>query len=463
MGAVTVALLMTLGGGARTEAQQHPDSAQAQPQGPPPAQPHPQMPPQAGVPPSADVQHAAMEHADMMPTGALGIPATRTGSGTSWLPDDTPMHALHRQTGAWTLMLHGNAFLQYLRDGGERGQDQLGSVNWAMGMAQRPLAGGVVELRAMLSAEPLGVGECGYPNLLASGESCDGAPIVDRQHPHDLFMELSASFQRALGEDLALQLYGGLAGEPALGPTAFPHRPSALPNVLAPVTHHWLDATHVAFGTVTAGLFGRRWKLEGSIFNGREPDENRWDLDLARLDSYAGRVFISPGEHLTLQISAGHLEEAEQKAPGEPRVDVRRVTASAIHHRSLGTLHWATTLAWGRNSEPSEEEVTNAFLAESSLAREADALFARLEVVQKTGEDLVISDFSHRVFTLKKVGIGLLRDLGSFAGIEPGLGAGLSLSFIPQDLKPYYGTGTALGFAVFGRIHMGQAGMAGGM
>jgi len=266
----------------------------------------------AGLPPdSATAQQQDMQHVHMGEDEDMATPPAREGSGTSWLPDDTPMYAIHRQAGTWTLMAHGNAFLQYLRESGDRGGDQGGSINWFMGMADRNLASGHLGLRGMISLEPWTIRGCGYPDLLASGEVCQGATIHDQQHPHDLFMELAATYDRPLAGHIRLQLYGGPVGEPALGPTAFSHRISAMPNPLAPITHHWFDATHITYGVVTTGVYGKQWKAEASVFNGREPDENRTNFDFGALDSWSGRVSFLPTNRWALQVSAGHLTEAE--------------------------------------------------------------------------------------------------------------------------------------------------------
>jgi len=216
---------------------------------------------------------------------------TREASGTAWLPDATPMYGAHHQARGWDVMLHGNAFLQLLHEAApeHRGATQAGSINWLMAMARRPLGRGTFGLRTMFSLEPWTIRGCGYPNLLATGEVCDGDTIHDRQHPHDFFMELAAELDRPVSGTLRWHLYGGLAGEPALGPPGFPHRISAMPNPLSPIAHHWLDATHITFGLITSGLYTQRWKVEGSVFNGREPDEQRYDLDLGRLDSRHAR------------------------------------------------------------------------------------------------------------------------------------------------------------------------------
>ena len=387
----------------------------------------------------------------------MTMPPAREGSGTSWLPDDTPMYAIHRQAGAWTLMAHANAFVQYLHESGDRGSHQVGSINWFMGMADRTVGDGHLGFRGMLSLEPWTIRGCGYPDLLASGEVCQGEAIHDRQHPHDLFMELAVTYDRPLVGDVRLQLYGGPVGEPALGPTAFPHRISAMPSPLAPITHHWFDATHITFGVVTGGVYGKRWKAETSVFNGREPDENRTNIDFSALDSYSGRVWFLPTNRWALQLSAGHLTEAEAGHDG-PRIDVNRVTASATYHRALreGSI-WASTVGWGRNQEPGTN-ATNAFLAETNVTLdERDTWFGRFELSQKSGHDLAIE--SHDLFTVAKLQAGYTRYLAAWNGLKPGVGAGLSAGIVPESLKSLYGSRTNFGFGVFLTVRPAPSGM----
>lgn len=397
----------------------------------------------------ADTMAGAMSG---MPEEPLGIPHTREASGTAWLPDETPMYAFHGTTGRWELMLHGSIAVQYMDEGGDRGDEQFGSTNWIMGMAHGAIAGGVLGLHVMASLDPLTVGECGYPNLLATGEFCDGEPIHDRQHPHDLFMELSAGYERAISRSIAFQVYGGPVGEPALGPVAFPHRISALSNPLAPVAHHWLDSTHIAFGLVTAGVYGRAWKLEGSAFNGREPDEDRYDFDLAALDSYSGRLWILPSPRWALQVSAGRLEEAEVPPDGGARLDVTRATASATYHRTLaGEGHWASTAAWGRNEE--EGHATQAVLVETNLnLAQRNLFFVRGEIVEKSAEDLVLEGAEEELFTVGKLAGGYMRQFHRFGGLAVGVGGLVSVSLVGEDLESAYGSSSPVGAAVFVRI-----------
>lgn len=403
------------------------------------AQAHQHEPPT--TPDSAAQIH---DHGDM---GQGAMSHAREGSGTAWLPDASPMYAIHRATRGWELMFHGNAFLQYLDDAGDRGQDQVGSINWIMGMAHRNVGAGRLGLRGMFSLEPATIGGCGYPDLLASGERCDAEPIHDQQHQHDLFMEIAASYDRPLRGTTRWQVYGGPAGEPALGPVAYPHRLSAMPNLLAPITHHWLDATHITFGVLTGAVYGPRWKVEASAFNGREPDERRTGLDLAPLDSVSGRVSFLPNANVAMQVSAGRLTEAEVAEGDGPGVDVTRVTASVIHHRPIGAAGiWASTAAWGRNAESGH--ATNAFLLETNLTVEdRDTWYGRFEVVGKTAHDLDVP--GDEVFTVSKLQGGYTRYLPGWRAMKAGVGVTASAGFVPRALESVYGGRINPGFGVF--------------
>jgi len=400
---------------------------------------------------------AAEQHQHEHTAAAPSLFTANEGSGTAWLPATTDMYALHGRAGSWELMWHGNAFLQYLHEDANehRGSSQTGSINWLMVMGRREVGQARVGLRAMISLEPATIGGCGYPDLLATGELCDGDSIHDRQHPHDFLMELAGDYERPLRGHMRWQLYGGLAGEPALGPVAFPHRPSAMPNPLAPIGHHWLDATHIAFGVVTAGVFTSRWKAEGSVFNGREPDEDRWDLDLAALNSFSGRFSFAPAPDFVLQVSAGHLTDAE---PGEgtlPRKDVDRVTASVIYQRRFGTgKMWANTIAWGRNEEVGI--ASHAFLAETSVTlAERDVWFGRFEIGGKPAHDLHIHELFNDVLTVGKLQGGYTRYLASAYGLLLGVGGELSAGFVPKTIEPQYGSRANLGVGFFVTVRPG--------
>ena len=372
------------------------------------------------------------------------------------------MYGVQRPLGRWEVMLQGTVFAQFLYEPGERHRTggfssrQVSSVNWVMAMARRPVGAGRLGLRAMASVEPWTVRECGFINLLASGEMCEGDTIHDRQHPHDLFMELAADYDRPLRGSLRWQFYAGLAGEPALGPAGFPHRISALQNPVAPITHHWLDSSHITFGLITTGVYQRRWKAEMSLFNGREPDEDRADIDLGFLDSFSGRFTFMPTSRWALQVSAAHLHEAEAEFAPRPRSDVERVTASATYHRLSGTRMWATTLAYGVNFSRElipgalVDLVTHAGLLESNLSlNDRHTLFGRLEVVGKAGHDLHVHEAPVAVFGVGKVQAGYVRCFKAWKGMVPGIGGTASVSIVPEVLAPRYSGRLAPGFGVF--------------
>lgn len=378
-------------------------------------------------------------------------PLTREGSGTSWLPVASPMYAVHAQAGTWQWMTHGSLFAQYLEDAGLRGHAQFGSVNWLMVMGQRSTGAGRFVLRGMASAEPWTIRGCGYPDLLASGELCNRDVIVDRQHPHDAFMELTASYDGPLVSSVRWQVYGGPVGEPALGPVAFLHRKSAMANPLAPIAHHWLDSTHISYGVATGAVYGPRWKFDASAFNGREPDENRSDLDLGRLDSVSARMTVSPSDRLTLQVSAGRLNEAEPAHGFEPSYDVTRITTSALMQGNAGARGWwAVTVAWGRNHERGGP--TDALLAEVSVtADERNTWFGRAEVVGKEAHDLSLHG-PRQVFGVAKLQMGYARYLRPMAGLQPGFGASVSSGIVAEPLRTVFGSRINRGFGLFASV-----------
>ena len=238
--------------------------------------------------------------------GAAGVSLTRMSSGTAWLPDAARLRAYHATLGAWAVMLHGAVFLQYDRQSGTRAAEQLGSINWLMAVATRPVGRGAVRVRAMVSAEPWTVTGRGYPELLQVAEPYLGTTVTDRQHPHDLVSELAVLYERPLG-GAGASLYLAPVGEPALGPVAYMHRPSAAYDPVAPLGHHAQDFTHISDGVATLGVFTRRVKLEGSVFNGAHPDEVRTDLDPVRLDAYGGRLSFNPSAGSSLAAWFGHI------------------------------------------------------------------------------------------------------------------------------------------------------------
>lgn len=416
-----------------------------------------------GMQPGMNMPGMRGHTADDMMIGPAGVSMERMGSGTTWIPDAVTLPSRNRMLGAWMLMTHGFVFVQYDHQSGERGDDQLGSLNWVMLMATRGLAGGRFQARTMLSLDPWTVSNRGYPLLLQTGETYKGEPLHDRQHPHDFWMELGALYQRSLTKSMAWSLYAAPSGEPALSPVAFMHRPSAMDNPAAPLGHHWQDATHVSFGVVTAGIFTHKWQLEGSVFNGREPNEKRWDFDRIRLDSYSGRFSVNPSRHWSFAGGYGYLKSPEALNPQE---SMHRITASALHGTSLrsgGQI--ASTFIWAANKHGGGADLSHSFLLESeAILDRANTLFARTELVQKSAEELVVVDPvttskgvvlpglpGEEHFNVGSAQLGYIRELARIRwGI--GLGAAATINFVPGPLEPYYGSKTPLGTFIFLRL-----------
>lgn len=380
--------------------------------------------------------------------GALGsYGMSREASGTAWQPDASLHSGVMARSGQWMLM--GHALLNGVYDWqeGPRGAEKAFVSGMAMGMARREFGNGsALQLKAMVSPDPL-MGKRGYPLHLASGETANGVdPLIDRQHPHDFFMELSASYSVRLGDKASLFVYGGLPGEPAFGPPAFMHRQSIMDSPEAPITHHWLDSTHITFGVVTAGIVVDRFKVETSRFNGREPDENRYDIETGPLDSTAVRVSFNPTRELSLQASWARLKTPEQLEPGENQT---RWSASGIYTKRLGERSWwSTTLAWGRRS--SEHENFDAAALESALALSDWTLFGRAEYTENN-ELLFMGGHHGPTFNVGKVSLGAIRDFRMAEHVKFGVGALVSANFVPRTLEALY-DGEPKGAMVFVRL-----------
>lgn len=387
------------------------------------------------------------------------------GSGTTCQPSSGPMHMFYKQSGDWLLMFHYNLVAGINRQGGPRGVTKAESANWFMPMAYHKLGKGTVQLRGMFSFEPFTFPPGGSPLLFQTGETYKNQPLIDKQHPHDLFMELSAQYTYPLGEHGTWFTYFGYPGEPALGPVAFMHRMSASENSSAPLSHHLQDSTHISFGVLTTG-FSYRWlKLEGSVFNGREPDENRYNFDAHKWNSRSARVSIMPTKNWVMQASYGFLRSPEGS---DPDTDIRRATASIQYNRPLNRGNWATAFIWGRNhtSSPAGTHNLNGYTFESTLNfLDANYLYTRLEIVDKN-ELLRPSDRAllkitddHPSFRIGGYTVGGARDLWNTDKVSLAVGSDVTLYSKPAILDRLYGSNPA-SWKLFLRLRPAKMNMA---
>jgi hypothetical protein len=401
---------------------------------------------------------SAQSHAHHAPAeGWLGpYDMAREGSGTSWQPEAAGMEGLHFSMGRWRAMAHGFVFGIYADQDGPRGESQAFSTNMAMLASGRSLHGGTLALRGMLSLEPL-MGRTGDVHLLQTGESADGVNhLIDRQHPHELAMELAAIYSHAAGPGRSVFLYAGWPGEPALGPPAFMHRASGVDIPIAPLAHHWMDATHITFGVLTAGLTWGPAKLDASAFNGREPDAERWDLEAPRLDSASVRVTLNPSPAFSAQASAGWLTVPERL---HPDIDVTRYTASLSWSGGLAGARLDATAAWGRNVRSRQlpncflsagcvggsipyapSAVQDALLLEATLHAGARHLvYTRAERVEKDGLYPGFDPFHSRVFPVAAIQLGYLYELPLGGPIGLRVGGAAGLAHVPEFIEADFG------------------------
>jgi hypothetical protein len=422
--------------------------------------------------PGMAMDHGAMGHAmiadpayraasdaalEKMPAGsamagmAMGTSAGfySQGSGTSRLPAaEGPMRGYMVQAGEWMLMAHGYAWGVATDQGGPRGKSEAFVQSMAMLMADRDLGDRFhIQLRTMNSLEPL-MGARGYTNLFATGELANERPLVDRQHPHDLFMELAAKVDYRLGNGASVFLYGGPVGEPALGPSAFMHRGSARYQPMSPITHHWFDSTHITYGVVTAGYATPAFQLEASAFKGREPDEHRWNIETPRLDSWSVRGTWTPSPFWAVQVSHGRLKEPEAQHPGE---DENRSTASVQYAR--GGL--ATTFAYSLKDRVPGEKLS-AFLAEATYELSArHTVFGRVENV---ANDELFPDegdpLHDRKFRVTKAEVGYAYRVPILGPLGLALGGTVAAYAKPAALEAAYGK-TPVSWTLFSKLAVG--------
>lgn len=390
---------------------------------------------------------------------SLHLPMNRNGSGTGWLPDASPMYGYMLHSKKWMYMVHGNLFLRYTNQDvgnkGSRGNSRLDAPNWFMLMAQRKAGRrGLFHYNVMISLDRLTEGGAGYPLLFQSGESWHNKPLVDRQHPHDLFSELSVSYTYTFSRKVDAFIYFGYPGEPAIGSVAFMHRPSALSNPDAPISHHWNDGTHITFGVATLGVRLDRFKLEGSLFTGREPDENRYDFDRMRFDSWSGRLSYNPSLHWAFQVSHGYIKSPELLHPDE---NVNRTAASAVFSLPLENDHWVNvTTLWGLNKTAGHNG-ENAVLLEGALRLKKTEVYTRYEWVQKSVEELDLDPVKYgeeTVFPVNALTAGISYDLLNIAKTRLALGGQFSVFFNERSLYGLYGK-NPMALEVYLRLYPG--------
>lgn len=397
-------------------------------------------------------QHAgraapAMSMVDMNPASMFLM---NLASGTSVNPASWPMPMIMTHFGNWSTMFMGLGFLSDIQQSGPRGGDKLYSTNWFMASAgHRVGSNGAFQVELMLSLEPATITDRRYPLLFQTGETAYGAPLVDSQHPHNFIMSLGFHYAHQLAEDTTLDLYFAPVGDPALGPTAFPHRASAMELPEAPISHHLQDSTHIADEVVTAGVQHKKVKLEASGFHGAEPGENRWTIQTGQLDSWATRLWFFPDKNWAAQVSFGRITHPEALEPG----DQARMTASLEYTLPMPGGSWSSSLVWGRTHGTATHRNLNSCLAESVLpASRRNLITGRFELVDKDELFIDQPDLEQRLdvlygstFRIGAYTLGYTRDIDLFRDIETGIGANFTAYQLPDAIKPYYGSHPAGG------------------
>jgi len=345
-------------------------------------------------------------------------------------------------------MVHGSVFLQFVREFGLRGNYQLGSVNWLMADAARPLAGGTFRARSMASPEFFTLTRAGYPQLLQVAQPYRGGTLTDRMHPHELVSEAAVMYDRALSGAWRASIYLAAVGEPALGPVAYLHRPSAANDPTAPLGHHAQDVTHESFGVATVGLFTRRMHLEASVFNGAHPNEVRTNFDYtgARFNSFAARLTVNPSARWSVSGSAAYLAAAGGAHAHE---GLHRFGVALMSVVPRGPGAWSTSLIWGANMPADTRRVLHSALLETNIELDAgNSVFGRAEYVTRTAEELALVGSVSAEVDVGSLALGYARRVAAVRGVEAWLVGRGHADFVPEQLRLFYGSRTPTGVIV---------------
>jgi len=348
-------------------------------------------------------------------------------------------HSAPAESAAWSWSPDANVFFGYNYQQREfRDQSAWESQNWFMLHGERALGRGALRLETMLSLEPFTMRGIGSPQLFQTGESWQMGPLIDRQHPHDLVMELGATY-RLRASRTTIIMSADLVGPAALGPTPFMHRESARNNPQAPLSHHQLDSTHITPGVLTGGIEAGALTLLGSWFRGQEPDEYRLDIARPWLDSWSVQGKWQRGPWMA-QVSGGILHEPEWFEP----YDIPRITASIEFNGTVRSHPVAATIAWGENREI--HGPLDGYLFEwDTPAATRGHFYGRVEASAKDLLDLGFPDppgfvSFHRISHVAAATVGYLHDAVSKPWGLLGIGGDVTFYHVPDNMIDYYGT-----------------------
>ena len=380
--------------------------------------------------------------------GIFGLPRARFGTGTSWLPDASPLNAAVPHIGNWGLLVHGNVYTGYDYYNSKRGGKRFMGRNTLMGSVFRTFEKSEVLFRLAMSFEPLTIGPKGYPQVLQTGQTANGERIHDKQYALDFFREFAAMYSWEVTKNWAGTVYAALAGEPALGPVTFTQRVSASADPLAPLGFQAQEASHASFGVITVGAHTRTLKLEASWFNGEVPGDHRFTLALRKPDSYSLRINWNPGSHWSGQVSYGFLE---RPVPSDPRHQHRVSSSMSYTNWTASDAGFAATLSFAERIDTNLDSSAALMLETYWNIDGHHAVFGRAELSQKTARELVLEG-GGELYAIGSLAGGYIYYLGPFITLSPGLGARVSINPMENDLKRDYGTQCALGGMIFAQL-----------
>jgi hypothetical protein len=340
------------------------------------------------------------------------------------------------------LMLHGYSFFETVaEEGTQRGRADFSAPNMFMADLGTTLDDRqYLSLDVMLTSDLWTVPPSGTPELLQIGENqANGQPFVDAQHPHSSpLMGLTLSDTISLGDDKsALKLFAAPRGESTDGPIAYMHRITGEVNPDTPLGHHiGQDVGHISSTVLGESLKLGSFHIESSIFNGSEPDPTQVDLPLGPINSIAVRGIEEFSPNVMAMASYAWVGTPEPGISND-----QRYSASIYMHIPLNdSMTFHNTLIYGGVTNIDNTSSLNSFLDEFLFNSAVASIFARVEVLQRTPNELQIpglpnSDTGQWVsaFTL-----GYSHQVVAWDGWELRAGLSITNDQVPADYQTVY-------------------------
>jgi len=196
---------------------------------------------------------------------------------------------------------------------------------------------------------------------------------------------------------------------------------------------------HISSTVLGASLGLGSTTLEYSSFNGTEPEPTKVDLPLGVLNSSALRLIEQFTPHIYAMVSAAYVKNPE---PSEPALDhLWRYSASIYSDQEvLDGWNMHNAFIYGLINNYDEVAALNSFAEEFLLQKDNLSFWGRLEVLQRTANELEIlqSQNPRQGQWVTALTLGATHRLLKTETNEVSVGASLTKDFLPAEFRTSY-------------------------